>query len=533
MLVEEGEEYENDQQDLSTWQMSSPASKRASMYQLRSNANNSNQSLNVPKRNHHRRKSSMAAEAYTPQILTPTPPQPNAFKFGSLSNNSQESLNTSTNKASYRRGHRYKHSSVSMNLFQEAPKAIVKNVPQKYSIPSMQEIKDSVNQEQWYKVSVCLLQLTFLLITYGLGLKTEYDCLTTLSHVLFYDFIANCMVVVVSIMANFSIWKMSSLVYPFGLGRIEVLCSFGLSVSLLFVGLDLISHIIEEGVMEVISIDESGGLENHVHAHNSQQLTGSALHIPLPVYELVILLVICVSIFTSHSVNSSEDDADLIKQEPKVISRLSSITLNAPYRQSLTTRVLKLVGLSADEGTQQQGGQRNIMSSSTTLLTVSYAIYCMVYPLVASSLINEASTVVISMMILWIGNVLIKRYAYTLLIGTPCGADMSQELQGLISELDCYRSTYSTNSIDVARVNHSVWVCVVELSMPGADDDEEAKVRFYVHRVVQGVLTRAVNDYLPVSRNGGSRGTLLDLMSTTPSSKAQFEITVCVDRSVY
>lgn len=529
---------ESDDEDvninMNNWSM--PTNKRSSLYSM-NNPNSSNQSLNIPKRQHHRRQSSMAADNYTPQQLLPLPPssQPNSanqqnspFKFGSMSMNaSSESLNLP--KASYRRGHRYKHSSVSMNLFQEAPDAVVKNTPKTYSVPTFKDIKESINSDQAFKIGVCIIQLTVLTFTYILGIRIGWGCLITLSHVLFYDLISNGLIVIVQVMANFPIWKMSSLNYPFGLGRIEVLSSFGLSVSLLFVGLDLLSHIIEELVMEVISIDESGGLENHVHSHGSGDR--EALGMNIFVYELLIILIIAVSLFTSHTVNLIPGRGRMQAEELSVVKRLSSITLNTPSHKPLYVRVLNSMGFSIDDS----NGKRNIMSSSTTLLTFIYSIYCMVYPMVNNEMVNELSTVGLSILILWIGSVLIKRYAYTLLLGTQLDST-EEDIRRMITSLDSYKSNYKINEVKVSRVNHKVWVIIIDMEMRGADDDEEAKIRFYANRVVTGVMTRAVNDeivQLTGEKEKNYRGDLLDIMTSTEGgqmnntcSSSQFEITI-------
>ncbi|KAH0547570.1 hypothetical protein FGG08_000295 [Glutinoglossum americanum] len=47
---------------------------------------------------------------------------------------------------------------------------------------------------------------------------------------------------VVDVLGNFEVWKRSSIRHPFGLERAEVLAGFAMSVFLLFMGMDLISH---------------------------------------------------------------------------------------------------------------------------------------------------------------------------------------------------------------------------------------------------------------------------------------------------
>lgn len=66
--------------------------------------------------------------------------------------------------------------------------------------------------------------------------------LTALSHLILFDSLGAMLCVVVDILGNFEVWARSSVRHPFGLERAEVLAGFAMSVLLLFMGIDLISH---------------------------------------------------------------------------------------------------------------------------------------------------------------------------------------------------------------------------------------------------------------------------------------------------
>ncbi len=66
--------------------------------------------------------------------------------------------------------------------------------------------------------------------------------LTALSHLILFDSLGAMLCVVVDVLGNFEVWKRSSIRHPFGLERAEVLAGFAMSVLLLFMGFDLISH---------------------------------------------------------------------------------------------------------------------------------------------------------------------------------------------------------------------------------------------------------------------------------------------------
>lgn len=66
--------------------------------------------------------------------------------------------------------------------------------------------------------------------------------LTALSHLILFDSLGAMLCVIVDVLGNFEVWKRASIRHPFGLERAEVLAGFAMSVLLLFMGFDLISH---------------------------------------------------------------------------------------------------------------------------------------------------------------------------------------------------------------------------------------------------------------------------------------------------
>ena len=90
--------------------------------------------------------------------------------------------------------------------------------------------------------------------------------MTALSHLILFDSLGALLCVVVDILGNFEVWKVSSIRHPFGLERAEVLAGFAMSVFLLFMGMDLISHNLQH-------ILEGMGHEPHfAHPHERVSL---------------------------------------------------------------------------------------------------------------------------------------------------------------------------------------------------------------------------------------------------------------------
>lgn len=471
-----------------------------------------------PKSNHrsHKRSSSTVSINYTPNNMPPpsssikintppmqfgtlnsgspsTPPmQPFQFNSMIMNNNSSENLSTLQSpskqqlqpqvlpKASYRRGHRYKHSSVSMNMFQD-PQRIssmskTPNLPKSYAIPTAKEIISMITSTQYKKIGILAIQILLTLTIYIQGFKYDNSCLLTLSHLLFYDILSNLSIITVEIMSNFDIWKLSTLKYPFGLGRIEILFGFALSVSLLFVGLDLTSHITEEILINFM------GKFGHSH-HNTEGIEMNGIF-----YEMLIISIIVILFIASHIING--DDA---KEEPDVeipaVKRLSSITLREPRREKFVKRVNKKLG---------------IKINSTMALSLFYSAYSLCYPFLSkiealsdhdtTEWINHISTVVMAIIIDIVAWRLIWKLGNILLLGSPSNNDgggvhdIESKIVNNIMQLEVFKSDYHIDEVKVARVNPRISIVIVRVDMGGASDDDEAKLRFYAMRVVRGVV---------------------------------------------
>lgn len=84
--------------------------------------------------------------------------------------------------------------------------------------------------------------------------------LTSLSHLLLYDSFGAIICGMVDVFSNFEVWRRSSIRHPFGLERAEVLAGFAMSVLLVFMGMDLISHNVQH------MLEGAGSHEAH-HTH--------------------------------------------------------------------------------------------------------------------------------------------------------------------------------------------------------------------------------------------------------------------------
>ncbi|KAI9753172.1 MAG: hypothetical protein M4579_005287 [Chaenotheca gracillima] len=158
-----------------------------------------------------------------------------------------------------RRGHKYKHSSVSHQIFLEPPPRAPLALPASLPVPTLKECRNSMSTEQRRRVIWCGCHV--LVAAYTLWSAKGSLAMTALSHLIFFDAMGATLCVVVDVLGNFDVWKRSSIKHPFGLERVEVLCGFAMSIILGFLSFDLISHNLKHQL-------ESLGHEPHVlHDH--------------------------------------------------------------------------------------------------------------------------------------------------------------------------------------------------------------------------------------------------------------------------
>lgn len=163
-----------------------------------------------------------------------------------------------------RRGHRYKHSSISTQhqIFQEPPPRPPPVLPASLPIPTIREAWKSMSREQRTRLywSMCHLAVATFVFFKAEGSLAA----TALSHLVFFDAGSAAMCVVVDVLGNFEVWRRSTIRHPFGLQRAEVLAGFALSIFLLFGGFDLVSHNLKH-FLESLGAHEA----HHEHAHAS------------------------------------------------------------------------------------------------------------------------------------------------------------------------------------------------------------------------------------------------------------------------
>ncbi|KAL2885929.1 Protein ZRG17 [Ceratocystis lukuohia] len=186
-----------------------------------------------------------------------------------------QELSTSPVRANIgqRRGHRYKHSSVSAQhqIFQEPPQRPPPVLPASLPVPTFKEARDSMSHEQRIRALWCLCHLAVAVFVFFESHGSL--AMMALSHLVFFDAGSAAICVAVDVLGNFEVWRRSSIRHPFGLERAEVLAGFAMSVFLLFGGFDLVSHNVKHFLSDVAEDGLAAGLgldgdRGHGQGHN-------------------------------------------------------------------------------------------------------------------------------------------------------------------------------------------------------------------------------------------------------------------------
>lgn len=182
------------------------------------------------------------------------------------------SSTVSSQNIGQRRGHRYKHSSISTQhqIFQEPPPRPPPVLPASLPVPTLREAWASMHKDQRARLYWCICH--GFIAGYVFFCAGESLAMTALSHLVFFDVGSAAICVGVDVLGNFEVWKRSSVRHPFGLQRVEVLAGFAMSVFLIFGGFDLLSHNFKH-VLESVG----SHAPHHPHGEAGGDAAGSAV----------------------------------------------------------------------------------------------------------------------------------------------------------------------------------------------------------------------------------------------------------------
>ncbi|CAK7206960.1 cation diffusion zinc membrane transporter Zrg17 [Sporothrix eucalyptigena] len=185
-----------------------------------------------------------------------------------------------------RRGHRYKHSSVSAQhqIFQEPPPRPPPVLPASLPVPTVREAWASMHRDQRARLYWCMCHAAVAVFVFLCAAEGgDSLALTALSHLVFFDVGSAAVCVAVDVLGNFEVWRRSTIRHPFGLRRAEVLAGFAMSIFLVFGGFDLLSHDLKDCLEAATAAPMSStaaqvGMAHAHHAHTREALVDAAGH---------------------------------------------------------------------------------------------------------------------------------------------------------------------------------------------------------------------------------------------------------------
>ncbi|CAL9734197.1 hypothetical protein MOSE0_E00606 [Monosporozyma servazzii] len=308
---------------------------------------------------------------------------------------------SSASRASFRKGHRYKHSSVSMNFFQEPEVKIPLNIAKALPIPDFHDLKENLIWPRAYvQLSIVALEIIVCLITYQLGHIKNWNNFLTLAHFITYDIIGSLIIIFIENVSQFEVWSTGTLTFPFGLNRIDVLLSFASAVSLCFVGLDLVFHVLEETIVFFV---EQSSTNEHVLLDKGEPKTQHE--------EIVSQIPHSHHGKETHLLFSDSSNSSNVQIWFFIIALnffLANLSLYKTYVTSMNSQ----------------------MKTKNPLITIAYTIYLVIYPFVEgqgmiSMILDHIATILIAIFILmhgytiaeWTSTILLNGFCTTTLTG--------------------------------------------------------------------------------------------------------------------
>lgn len=394
----------------------------------------------------------------------------------------------STLKPAHRKGHKYKHSSVSMNLFQEPPPAVSLTsqqlaIPDLYPIPNFKELVGSIKREQKFRLVWSALHVLLSVLVFLVGLHFQIASLSTLAHIIFYDSIGLVVIVFVDVMSNFEVWNSSSIAYPFGLGRLEVLVGFALGALLVMVGFDLVSHFVEEFIiMLVVARDTAEHAIEH-KSHHVHSTNGTIEN--MWIYRFVLLISIAVTLITSNYILAYDRISKMIlTKEPASTEPQNKA---GGLLETETTTESKLTAIA--------NFARVWSKNPTHLLTLCYSIYLLVFPFLPAVTevdVNEVISLIVALLLCNIGWKLVKLLGGILMCSYPHSDHdyhmIKTRIMERVTALDFFRQSYAVQNFYITKFNYELYVVGIKLSMRGASHDDESRLMFEVNRIVKSEI---------------------------------------------
>ncbi|CEP61097.1 Zn(2+) transporter ZRG17 LALA0_S02e06656g [Lachancea lanzarotensis] len=399
----------------------------------------------------------------------------------------------SASRTSFRKGHRYKHSSVSMNFFQEPEVKIPLSIAKSLPIPDFADLRSNIPWPTGYvKLALILLQTTTCIITFHLGHSKSWNNFITLSHLILYDVIGSLAIVFVENLSQFQVWNTGTVKLPFGLNRMDLLLSFALAISLCFMGLDLFFHILEETIALFV---ESSNHDHHdeiapkiPHSHHSSLLLQTTKDSQL--WYGILICNLALSLFTLFKIFQSNSHARYKTKNPLITSTYILYLVLLPVISKFTslsdyvaTGLLSLLIMTY--------GWR-IAKWTSTVLLIGFSTVSL-NGLMLDNSEHGADTAPADS-----GSGTLPKSKKDTSKSTGSGTNITcdpavvkNKLKEAIEELAAFRANcrLSHDNLTIFKINFEQYVVLLKIDMSGGSNDDELNLRVSVDKCIRQMLT--------------------------------------------
>ncbi|EPS44558.1 hypothetical protein H072_1475 [Dactylellina haptotyla CBS 200.50] len=369
-----------------------------------------------------------------------TPPARSPFNFKQMPMAPPTNPGAVNQQANQRRGHRYKRSSISHQIFVEPKPRAPLAVPVSLPIPTFKEWRQSMTKDQ--KIRFVWGLMHFGIATFCAWKGHGSLAMTALSHLVIYDAVSASLCVIVDVLSNFDVWNRSSVRHPFGLQRAEVLIGFAMSVLLLFMGFDLIQHSAQDLIAGWQGAEDHED-HGHEHGHHKHQ------RVPNGTIDSYALLVIGATL-------------------------ISAIGLKNHVRIGKAFRFAYISSLPS------------VLSNPSHFLTLSCSLLLLLLPLLSVTMyawLDRTLSLTIAISMILLGIRLVKILGSMLLM--RFGAEGVAEV---VKEIEQDSAITNIEEASFWQVHHNLCMANLKLHVRLSDASTETKIRERISRLIKDRL---------------------------------------------
>lgn len=305
-----------------------------------------------------------------------------------------------------------------------------------------------MSREQRIRFAWCACHVGVAVLVFNTDLP--FTAVSALAHLLLYDAMGATLCAAVEVLENFDVWKQSSIHHPFGLERIEVLAGFALSVTLIFMGGDILSHSVQDMVQSVYDPT------HHGHSHGRP----------------------------THNHAGLDDAHDTLSWMSLVIR--VSLGILATFVSAVGLENHKRISRALRHADSPIAWMPSILSNPSHFITITFSVVLLLVPLMGPAgyrFVDTLLTPVMAASMCYVGWMWAKSLS-GMLVMSYSGPDLIGEVERQISADPLVSSV---SGVSLWQVDHSLWLASMHIVMSGTEADEK-RMRQKAARIVKDIM---------------------------------------------